>query len=224
MGVVLVQSEHANPRPSLVSALILSEVRFLYESLEQALATEARINVLGHCSTVAAAVDAARRSSFDLLLMDATFSGGVAAVHQILATMMKARIVVLAVSETEESVLSWIRAGVAGYIPNTARLADLTSLLEGILRGEQACSASITGTLLRQLGNTGPLRNAPALPALTERERQVLRLIGAGRANKEIARELDISLATAKSHVHNLLGKLRVRHRGQAAAWMHGAE
>jgi DNA-binding NarL/FixJ family response regulator len=204
--------------------LILSEVRFLSECLERALCDDARVNVLGCCSTVEAAIDAARQSAFDLLLLDASFRGGVAAVRQMNATEIGARIVVLAVIETEENVLSWIRAGVAGYVPHTARLEEIPLLLAGIVRGEQTCSASIAGTMLRQLGKTGPPHGTAAIAPLTERERQILRLIGTGRANKDIARELGISLATTKSHVHNLLGKLGVRHRGQAAAWMHGAQ
>jgi ATP/maltotriose-dependent transcriptional regulator MalT len=81
-----------------------------------------------------------------------------------------------------------------------------------------------TGSLLRHIGNEGPLGHGAPAPTLTARERHVLRLIGAGLGNKEIARQLDISLATAKSHVHNLLGKLHVRNRGQATEWMHRAE
>jgi two-component system nitrate/nitrite response regulator NarL len=224
MGAVLARSGQLNPVPDVIRAYILSEVQFLYESLSQALASGPGFRVIGHCSTVAAILDATKSSRPDLILMDASFSGGVAAVRQILAATMQVRVVVLAVTETEETVLSWIRAGVSGYIPNTTRLVDLTRLLAGICRGEQPCSAKIAGSLLRQIGNDGPLGRAFPTPTLTERERQVLRLIGAGLGNKEIARELDISLATVKSHVHNVLGKLHVNHRGQASAWIHGAQ
>ncbi|MFK4727413.1 two-component system nitrate/nitrite response regulator NarL [Bradyrhizobium niftali] len=213
----------SNASPRVLSTLILSDVCFLYESLARAL-SEARIDVLDRCSTVAKAVAIVGESPPDLLLIDATFNGGLAAVGQLLAAATKTRIVVLAVTETEDSVLSWIRAGVSGYIPNTTRLADLPAMLQGIARGEQVCSAYIAGSILRELRDLGPQGKTSSSPSLTERERQVLRLIGSGRANKEIARELNISLATAKSHVHNLLGKLHLRHRGQVTAWLHGAE
>ncbi|WP_271565994.1 LuxR C-terminal-related transcriptional regulator [Bradyrhizobium sp. CCBAU 11386] len=216
-------SDSRNGHPPTLSALILSDVCFLYESLARAL-SEAQIIVLDRCSSVAEAVAIVSESAPDLLLIDAAFNSGLAAVGQILSAATKTRIVVVAVSETESNVLSWIRAGVSGYIPNTARLVDLPAMLQGIARGEQACSAFIAGSLLRELRDHGPQGETSHSPNLTDRERQVLRLIGSGRANKEIARELNISLATAKSHVHNLLGKLNLRHRGQVTAWLHSAE
>jgi DNA-binding NarL/FixJ family response regulator len=224
LPTVLTESESKGVCPPSLSALILSDVCFLYESLARVLSGEDRIKVLEYCSSIAEAIEATRACSPDLLLMDASFKDGFAAVNQILSVTTGARIVVLAVTETEDNVLSWIRAGVSGYIPNTARLADLPAMLEGIARGEQTCSAFIAGKLLRQVRDQGPLGGAAQASSLTERERQVLRLIGSGRANKEIARELNISLATAKSHVHNLLSKLKLQHRAQLAAWLHGAE
>jgi DNA-binding NarL/FixJ family response regulator len=223
LPTVLTESESKGLcRPNL-SALILSDVCFLYESLARALSDDARIKVLDYCSSIAEAIEATRARSPDLLLMDASFKDGFAAANRILAVTTGARIVVLAVTETEDNVLSWIRAGVSGYIPNTARLADLPAMLEGIARGEQTCSAFIAGRLLRLVRDQGPLNGAPRASSLTERERQVLQLIGSGRVNKEIARELNISLATAKSHVHNLLSKLNLQHRAQLAAWLHRA-
>jgi DNA-binding NarL/FixJ family response regulator len=211
-------------RATDICALFLSEVRFLYESLSQTLASAQGIKVLGHCSTVAAVVDATRAASRALVLMDSSFSGGVAAIRQIRASTIHVSVIVLAIAETEEIVLSWLQAGAAGYIPNYTRLADLTRLIEGISRGEQSCSAKIAGSLLRHISNDGPLAHALPSVKLTEREREILGLIGSGLGNKEIARRLDISPATTKSHVHNLLAKLHVRDRRQAAAWLHGMQ
>src|SRR5262249_36735103 len=100
-------------------------------------------------------------------------------------------------------------------------LADLSRLVLDIHSGEQVCSGRVAAGLLRRLAITGgpaTSRNAPfpAL-ALTKRERQAAELIRTGLSDKEIARRLNISLATTKSHVHNLLGKLNVRRRSEVA-------
>src|SRR5262249_14313388 len=127
-------------------------------------------------------------------------------------------------SETSDNVIAWAKAGVAGYIPRTAALNDLASLLASIMRDEQRCSPRVAASLLRQMSRevepAGERTYAPSALALTAREIQIVELVAAGLSNKEIARRLDIGVATTKSHVHNLLGKLRVQRRGQVALWM----
>jgi DNA-binding NarL/FixJ family response regulator len=117
-------------------------------------------------------------------------------------------------------VISWAEAGAIGYVPQTAALADLVGILVRIARGDQICSAQIVSGLLRHVARTA--RSSPGSPPapaapLTRREREIGLLIGAGLSNKDIARKLNIGVATAKSHVHNLLNKMNVQRRGQAA-------
>ena len=116
--------------------------------------------------------------------------------------------------------MRWAQAGISGYVPNTASLSELSLLLLRISRGEQFCSSQVTGALLRRIGD--PAEAAAVVPgpheALTGRERDILRLVKLGLTNKEIARRLDIGLGTAKTHVHNLLGKLKLSSRVQIAA------
>jgi len=123
------------------------------------------------------------------------------------------------VRETKEDVIAWAEAGVIGYVPNTAALADLGRFIVDIHGGEQPCSGRVAAELLRRIAVTESLgigRNTPSpAVALTRRERQAAELIATGLSDKEIARRLNISLATAKAHVHNLLGKLNVQRRGQ---------
>ena len=157
-----------------------------------------------------------------MVLLDAAFCDGPTAVRQLRAAVPESPVVVLAVDETPETVIAWAEAGAIGYVPQTTALADLVGILVSISRGSQLCSAQIAFGLLRHVARTA--RSDPAgsttAPAatLTRREREIGLLIGAGLSNKEIARRLDIGVATTKSHVHNLLGKMNVQHRGQAAA------
>jgi DNA-binding NarL/FixJ family response regulator len=128
------------------------------------------------------------------------------------------------VRETKDDVIAWAEAGVIGYVPNTAASADLVRLIVDIHGGQQPCSGRVAAELLRRIAVTESLgigRKAPSpgLP-LTRRERETAELITTGLSDKEIARRLNISLATAKLHVHNLLGKLNVQRRGQVVVRM----
>ena len=121
--------------------------------------------------------------------------------------------------------LAWAEAGIAGYVPNTASVEDLISLVEQIRRGEQSCPSRIAGSLLRRIASAGRRATPPqveSLSALTRRESEIMRLVVEGYTNKDIARQLRISLGTAKSHVHNLLAKLSLSRRTDVMARMHG--
>jgi DNA-binding NarL/FixJ family response regulator len=125
---------------------------------------------------------------------------------------------VTAVSEAAEDVVAWAESGASGYIPRTAGIADLIPLVLDIKQGKQPCSASVAAGLLRRLSNGA--NHAAAQIALTAREAQIAQMIAAGLSNKDIARCLNIGLATTKTHVHHLLAKLNLERRGQAASWM----
>ena len=108
-----------------------------------------------------------------------------------------------------------------GYIPRTTPLCDFIRLMMEIHSGEQVCSGRVAAGLLRRIAHTanGRVRRngLAAISALTRRERQTAELIKSGLSDKEIARRSNISLATTKSHVHNLLGKLNARRRTELA-------
>jgi two-component system nitrate/nitrite response regulator NarL len=159
----------------------------------------------------------------DIVLLDEALPGGLTAVGQIRGVAPQSTIVVIAVAEIAEEVIAWAEAGVAGYVPKTAGLADLAPLLVDIRRGGQPCSPRVVAGLLRQLSNgaNGGNHNASP-PALTAREMQIAQMISAGMSNKDIARNLNIALSTAKTHVHHFLGKLNLQRRGQAASWVYG--
>jgi two-component system nitrate/nitrite response regulator NarL len=208
----------------LVGTLIVSEVRFVCEGLAEILAREKWIAILGSSASLVEAVPMTLALQPDCILLDAAFEAGLAAVRQLCDAAPRARIVALAIAETEQDIVSWVEAGVAGYIPRTAGVAELVMFLRDINNDRQPCSSGVAFSLLRRLGhaNDGSRAHDRHFPAsiLTSRELQVGALIQAGLSNKEIARRLNIGLSTTKSHVHNLLGKLSLRCRGQVAARM----
>jgi len=121
----------------------------------------------------------------------------------------RARVIVFAMTETSDNVIAWAKAGVAGYVPRNLALADVASLLVRIMYDEQKCSARVAASLLRHLSRTasasGEQIDASGALPLTQREIQIVELLAAGLSNKDIARRLNIGVATTKSHVHNLL-------------------
>ncbi len=212
-------------QPVCLGTLIVSEVRFLRESLAEILQRTPGLLVRGQSATLAHALASAAMLRPEIVLLDVAFPGGPQAAAQLCAAVPEASVIAIAVTETEEAVLTWAAAGIAGYVPNTASVDDLALLIGQISRGEQACPSHIAGSLLRRVGASGAA-SAPAVPPaspLTPRENVILGLVGEGLSNKDIARRLGISLGTTKSHVHNLLGKLSVHRRTEAMTRVHTA-
>jgi DNA-binding NarL/FixJ family response regulator len=211
------ECEVAADSQACLSVLIVSEVRFLRESLAETLPRFPGIRVCGQSATLADGLDTAEVLRPTIVLLDVAFPGSRDAVAKISPAAFGAHLVALAISETAENVLAWAEAGVDGYVPNTASLDELVSLLRQIHRGEQTCSPRVAGSLLRHASIVGRHKrpNKPSV-ALTRREFEILGLLREGLSNKNIARRLGISLGTTKSHVHNLLGKLSIQRRVDA--------
>ena len=205
--------------------VIVSEVRFRREILAEFLERDASVLVVGLCADLAEVVALSPPLEADVVLVDADLRDGVAAARRTLQIKPDIRLIAYAVRETKDDVIAWAEAGVIGYVPDTTASADLVRLILDIHGGQQPCSGRVAAELLRRIAVTESLgigRNAPspALP-LTRREREAAELIATGLSDKEIARRLNISLATAKLHVHNLLGKLNVQRRGQVVVRLH---
>jgi two-component system, NarL family, nitrate/nitrite response regulator NarL len=204
--------------------LVVWGVRYTRESIVQLLECDPLVTVVGQCTSLAEAVAVSPASRADIVLLDARIPEGPAAVRRALDIAPVMRIIACSVRETEDEIIAWAEAGVIGYIPRTAALADFVRLMVDIHSGEQISSGRIVTGLLRRIALTARRRpnrdSALPLPALTKRERQAAELIRSGLSDKEIARQLNISLATTKSHVHNLLSKLNVQRRSQVAEWL----
>ncbi|WP_232004672.1 response regulator transcription factor [Mycobacterium sp. ACS1612] len=130
------------------------------------------------------------------------------------------RIIVLGLPEDdEEAIIACAEAGVAGYHMRGDSLDELIMLIHNVARGEAICPPRVSAVLLRRLSN---LASQPQLSGrdlvLTTRETQILKMLELGRSNRDIAKRLDIAVHTVKNHVHNLLTKLGVNTRAEAAA------
>jgi DNA-binding NarL/FixJ family response regulator len=143
------------------------------------------------------------------------------AVRVLAAAAPELKVVALGVPEVQREVMALAEAGASGYVALDASIEDLAAVVESVSRGETLCSPVIAATLFRRVAVLARERQLePIAEKLTARELDVLRLIEAGLANKEIATALSIELPTVKNHVHNLLTKLKATRRGQAAAML----
>jgi DNA-binding NarL/FixJ family response regulator len=137
-----------------------------------------------------------------------------------------AQVIVVGLDASDElQVIRCAEAGVSGYVTRDYSLADLVTVIDEATSGGTHIPPPISALLLRRVREAARQRPEPArLQSLTQREIQILRLIGAGLSNQDIADELTIELHTVKNHVHSLLTKLGVRRRGEAAAVLAGVD
>jgi DNA-binding NarL/FixJ family response regulator len=202
--------------------LFVCDVCFVREALAAMLERDASIGVV-RCADPAEVTALNLTAQMDAVLVHTSLRDGPAVARRLRDVAPNAAIIACALRETNDDVIAWAEAGVNGYIPNTVRLDQVVDVVRGVLAGEQLCSGRVAAELLRRIAAaSGSGGGAPAARWLTRRERQVAELIAARLGDKEIARHLNISLATTKSHVHNLLGKLNVRQRGDVVVALSG--
>ncbi|WP_448811902.1 response regulator [Agromyces bauzanensis] len=185
------------------------------------------IEVVAEASDGAEAVAAVATHRPDVVLMDLRMPGvdGIEATRRIVADDPAARVIALTTFDLDEHVAAVLRAGAVGFL-----LKDVTGegLVEAIHRaesGEPVVAPAVLARLMRHFSTRPPAASEPlpALAELSEREREVLALIGAGRSNAEIAEALVISMATVKTHVRHIFAKLDLRDRAQAVVFAHDA-
>jgi len=204
-------------RPGTEVFLLVS-VRLYRDGIADALRRDPRFRVVGS----AASLDSARlddlAASPDVVLVDLDLAEGVNVVRALRDEWPTTRIVALAVREADEDIISWAEAGVSGLVSRDATLAELLDAVEGAMNDAVPCRPAVAAVLLRRVaslrGEGVPIEGR----ALTPRELEIVSLIAEGRSNKEIARSLQIELATVKNHVHNILEKLGVARRTEAVA------
>lgn len=155
----------------------------------------------------------------EVVLLDVGHGTGAEEVRGVLGAFPGARVVTLGTGDSVEEILAALEAGAGGYLTREAPLESLPETILAVSRDEMPCSPRVAAALGRRVATLSAAQALPPLlGALTEREREILELIEEGLSNKEIARRLHIRVLTVKNHVHNLLGKLQVRRRGEAAA------
>lgn len=203
-----------------VRVLLVDDQGLFRAGLRTLLATREELEIVGEAGDGQEAVAVAVRTRPDVALMDLKMPGvdGVAATRRLRTELPSCRVVALTTFEDDALVFECLRAGAVGYLLKDASVQRLVEAVLAAARGESVLQPSVASKLIAELSRLSAA--APAadeLARLSEREREVLRLLARGAANKEIAAALFIAEGTVKNHVTAILAKLGVADRTQAA-------
>jgi NarL family two-component system response regulator LiaR len=203
-----------------IRVIIVDDHRIVREGIRALLSEIEDIRVVGEASDGRASIDLAQELRPDVILMDLMMPGmdGVEATRRITSGQTEARILVLTSFLTAEKLFPAIKAGALGYLLKDTASADLVEAIRQVHRGEPSLSPEIARLMLSELRRPAP-GDKLGPDALTGREVEVLRLVGQGKTNKEIASQLCISQETARGHVNRILSKLHVANRVQATLY-----
>ncbi len=207
--------------------LLVDDHVLFREGVASLLDTQPDMIVLGESASVKEAVVKARELKPDVILMDISLpdGSGVEAARQILAEQPETRIVFLTVHEDDERLFEAIRSGGQGYLLKNMRTVELLDLLRGLERGEAAISRQMASRIMTEFArmrsqlNTVTSDISDSDIVLTTREIDVLKLVTNGASNKEIAAQLVVAQSTVKNHMSNILNKLHLKNRREAAAY-----
>ncbi|HEX5741640.1 MAG TPA: response regulator transcription factor [Pilimelia sp.] len=180
-----------------------------------------QVAVVGQAGTVAEAVAGIPAARPDVVLLDVHLpdGGGRAVLRALHGADPAVRFLALSVSDAAEDVIGVIRAGARGYVTKSISGPDLVAAVRRVADGDAVFSPRLAGFVLDAFaGNADPAAD-PELDRLTNREREVLRLLARGYAYKEIARELYISVKTVETHVSSVLRKLQMSNRYELSRW-----
>lgn len=205
----------------IIRTLVVDDHALFREGLVGILNAHPDFEVVGEAADGTEAVVKARELVPDLVLMDIVMPGtdGLEATRLIKHELPATCIVILTVRDDDENLFEAIRAGAQGYLLKTTRSQELVEFLRDAVRGGAAITPMLASRILeefRRLSQHAPRVTEVILP-LTHREQEVLRLVAEGATDKEIANILSVSVHTVKSHMRNILSKLHVSRRHEAA-------
>jgi DNA-binding NarL/FixJ family response regulator len=202
---------------SPIRVVIADDQTLVRTGLRMILSEEPGIEIVGEAADGAAAIDICRDTGPDVILMDVRMPGidGIAASRAVTALKEPPRVLVLTTFDLDEVVYDALHAGASGFLLKDTPEDRLVTAIHVVADGGSLFAPSVTRRLIEEFA-TRPRSSAPALPTLTERETEVLRLIARGLSNAEIGREIYVTENTVKSHVARILTKLEVRDRVQA--------
>ena len=207
-----------------IRLLLVDDHALFRKGLATLLATESGIRVVGEARDGVEALKKVAELKPDLVLMDIHMPGinGLEATRQISESFPLTKVVILTVSEDDKDLFEAIKSGASGFLLKKVEPDELSSMLRGVFHGEAPISRFTASKILTEFAAREQRQTSAAEvweEELSPRETEVLRLVADGRTNKEIGAKLVIEENTVKNHLKNILGKLHLQNRVQAAAF-----
>jgi NarL family two-component system response regulator LiaR len=211
--------------PIPITVLLVDDHEVVRSGVSAFLASQPDFEVVGEAKSGTEAVNLAQKSVPDVVLMDLVMAkmDGVEATRQVKAVSPRTKIVVLTSYHQDEYIFPALQAGAISYILKDVKMDELADALRRAAQGEATLHPRVASRVIQELHGANREELNP-YTELTEREMEVLKLIAKGQSNSEIAESLVISVNTVKGHVSNILSKLHLADRTQAAvyAWQQG--
>ncbi len=203
-----------------IRVLIVDDHPVFRDGLAGNLQAEPDLEVVGSCADGTQALREAAQGQPDVVVMDLTMPGmsGIEATRGIVATSPHIAVLVLSMVEDDDSVFAALRAGARGYLLKGSSPEDIVRAVRSVERGEAVFGPGIAERMLGFFAHAHAQPRPPAFPELTEREREILELIGRGTRNSDIAHQLVLSPKTVRNHISNIFSKLQVADRTDAIA------
>jgi DNA-binding NarL/FixJ family response regulator len=206
-----------------IRVMLVDDHTLFRRAVGSILRAERDFEVVGEAASGVEAIARTSALQPDVILMDVRMPGmsGPEAAQEILAAFPGVKILMLSMSDDEDAVFEAVRNGAHGYLLKTAEPAELFEGLRGVVRGEAPLSSGLAVKLLREFAHRAhePAVAAPPRTALSPREKDILALVADGRSNKEIATILALAENTVKNHLKNVLARLHLTNRVQAAVF-----
>ena len=207
-----------------IRILLVDDQALFREGLHTLLSVHDDLQVVGEASNGQEAIDAVGKLAPDVVLMDLRMPvlNGVAATRQISESSPNSRVIVLTTFDDDDYIFDGLRAGAVGYLLKDVPSAKLVEAIRAAARGESFLQPSVAAKVVAEFSRmSGPGKTAvpqqDLVEPISDRELEILGVLATGASNREIANQLFITEGTVKNHVTNILGKLAVRDRTQAA-------
>jgi DNA-binding NarL/FixJ family response regulator len=216
------------PRPQTIPILVVEDNRLVREGIVAILARQPDLAVVAVAEDAGGALHRVPETRPRVVLVDAGLGehDSFSLVQHIRQAAPETRVIVMDVLPVPEDVVEFVMRGASGFVVKDATVEDFVQTVRSVAAGKEVLPPALTGTLLSHIAMHAVRRPSAATRGvrLTQREREIIDLIAEGLSNKEMARRLNLSTYTIKSHVHNILEKLALHSRLQLAAHAHQAE